>query len=303
MIYRRLGRTGLSVSVIGVGAWQFGGEWGKPFSQAEVGAILGRASELGVNLVDTAECYGDHISEQLIGQALVGRRRRWNIATKFGHRWTGHLGREERWRPAQVQEQLEDSLRALQTDAIDLYQFHSGSNTVFDNDALWTMLAEQVRAGKIRHLGVSVSSRGDPTHQIERATSVGASVIQIVYNRLERGPEATALPACQSHDLGVLARVPLASGLLSGKYRPGTQFTQPDDMRSSLADERIQAQLAEVERIRREEAPLGVDMSGWALAWCLRHPAVTSVIPGCKSVAQVEANVAAIALIGDVQKP
>lgn len=303
MIYRRLGRTGLRVSVVGVGAWQFGGEWGRPFSQPEVDAILGRAAELGVNLVDTAECYGDHVSEQLIGQALMGRRHHWIVATKFGHRWTGHLGREERWQPAQVQGQLEDSLRALQTDTIDLYQFHSGSNAVFDNDALWTMLDEQVRAGKIGHLGVSVSSRGDPTHQIARATSVGASVIQIVYNRLERGPEATALPACQAHDLGVLARVPLASGLLSGKYRPGAQFTQPDDMRSSLADERIQAQLAEVERIRAQEIPEGTDMAAWALAWCLRHPAVTSVIPGCKSVAQLEANAAAIALVGDFRKP
>lgn len=302
MIYRRLGRTELSVSAIGVGAWQFGGEWGKPFEQSEVDAVLGRAAELGINLIDTAECYGDHVSERLIGQALLGRRQQWIIATKFGHRWIGHLGREERWQPAQVQQQLEDSLRALQTETIDLYQFHSGGDTVFDDDALWRILDEQVRAGKIRYLGVSVSSRGDPMHQIERATAVGASVVQIVYNRLERSPEATALPACQAHDLGVLARVPLASGLLSGKYRPGTQFTQADDMRSSLDANRIQAQLVEVERIRREEVPTGVEMASWALAWCLRHPAVCSVIPGCKSPAQVEANAAAAALVGDLPK-
>lgn len=303
MIYRRLGRTELRVSVVGVGAWQFGGEWGKAFSQAEVDAILERAAELGVNLVDTAECYGDHVSEQLIGQALRGKREKWIIATKFGHQWTGHLGREERWQPNQVRQQLEDSLRALETDTIDLYQFHSGGKAVFDNDDLWTMLDQQVRAGKVRYLGVSVSSKGDPMHQIEGAAAVGASVIQIVYNRLERGPEAAALPACQANDLGVLARVPLASGLLSGKYRPGTQFTQPDDMRSSLAAERVQAQLAEVERIRGEEVPAGVEMTAWALAWCLRHPAVSSVIPGCKTVAQVEGNVAAASLVSDLPKP
>jgi aryl-alcohol dehydrogenase-like predicted oxidoreductase len=303
MIYRRLGRSGLRVSVVGIGAWQFGGEWGRAFSVAEVASILDRAAELGVNLVDTAECYGDHVSERLIGQALSGKRERWLIATKFGHRWTGHLARADRWQPAQVRQQLEASLRALQTEFIDLYQFHSGGNAVFENDELWAMLDEQVRLGKVRHLGVSVSSKGDPMPQIERATVVGASVIQIVYNRLERGPEAAALPTCQAHDLGVLARVPLASGLLSGKYRPGTQFTQPDDMRSSLADDRVQAQLAEVERIRREEVPVGVEMAAWALAWCLRHPAVSSVIPGCKSVAQVEANASVIALVGDSCKP
>lgn len=303
MIYRRLGRIGLPVSVIGVGAWQFGGEWGRPFSAPEVAAILGRAAELGLNLVDTAECYGDHVSEALIGQALAGERERWVIATKFGHRWRGHLQRENRWQAAQVRQQLEASLRALRSETIDLYQFHSGGDAVFDNDELWTMLAEQVRAGKVRHLGVSVSSKGDPMHQIERATAVGASVIQIVYNRLERGAEAAALPACQMHDLGVLARVPLASGLLSGKYRPGVEFSQADDMRSSLPGERVQAHLAEVERIRREEAPAGVELSAWALAWCLRHPAVSSVIPGCKTVAQVESNAAAAALIGELLKP
>ena len=297
MLYRRLGRTELRVSVVGVGAWQFGGEWGKQFTESEVGDILQRASELGVNLVDTAECYGDHTSERLAGQALAGQRQRWIIATKFGHRYAGHLRRDERWSAAEVRQQLEDSLRALQTDFIDLYQFHSGSDAAFDNDELWTMLAGQVQAGKVRHLGISVSAKLDPVHQIEQATAAGASVIQIVYNRLERGPETRALPACLAHDLGVLARIPLASGLLSGKYRPGDAFMAADDVRSSFPPEQVQARLAEVERISREEVPAGVEMAAWALAWCLRHPAVTSVIPGCKSVAQVEANVSAVALL------
>lgn len=299
MRYRRLGRSELQVSVIGIGAWQFGGEWGRSFTVAEVAAILERGAELGINLVDTAECYGDHLSEALIGQALAGRREDWIIATKFGHRWAGHLRREERWSAADVQAQLEASLSALRTDVIDLYQFHSGSNAAFDNDELWTMLNRQVQAGKIRHLGISVSSKGDPMHQIERATAVGASVIQIVYNRLDRQAEERALPACQARDLGVLARVPLASGLLSGKYRPGDAFHVPDDVRSSYPPEEVQARLLEVERIRQTEVPPGVPMAAWALAWCLRHPAVSAVIPGCKTVAQLEANAAAVALLND----
>lgn len=299
MQYRRLGQTGLEVSVVGIGTWQFGGEWGQAFEQAEVDRILDRGAELGINLIDTAECYGDHLSETLVGEALRrGRQReRWIIATKFGHRFTGHLQRAQLWSAGEVRRQLEGSLAALQTEVIDLYQFHSGGDDVFDNDALWTMLSKQVQAGKVRHLGISISSAIDASYQAQRASAVGASVLQVVYNRLDRRPEEQVFPHSLSQDLGVLARVPLASGLLSGKYRPGDRFTAPDDVRASWSDERIQQQLREIEEIRQNEVPPGVPMAAWALAWCLRHPAVSAVIPGCKSAAQVEANAAAARLL------
>ncbi len=297
MKYRILGQTGLRVSVIGVGAWQFGGEWGRTYSPADARAILQRAGELGINLIDTAECYGDHTSEALIGDFLAGdRRENWVIATKFGHRFTANFTREERWTPDDVRGQLEASLRALRVETIDLYQFHSGPDEAFDNDALWTMLADQVQAGKIRHLGISISSYAERLHQVEQAVAVGAGAIQVHYNRLEREPEEHILPACQRHNLGVLARVPLASGLLSGKYAPGTTFTNESDVRSQRDRARLEAHLREVEAIRATEAPPGVDLAAWALAWCLQHPAVTCVIPGCKSPEQVEANAAAAAL-------
>jgi len=293
MRYRKLGKTGLQVSVVGIGTWQFGGEWGKQFTQDEVSRILGRGLELGINLIDTAECYGDHLSEALIGQAVHGHRQEWIIATKFGHRFVGHLHREELWSPDDVRRQLEDSLRALRTDYIDLYQFHSGSDAAFDQTSLWEMLGRQVEAGKIRHLGLSISSRRENFYQAARAAEIGASVIQVVYNRLDRGPEARALPACQEQDLGVLARVPLASGLLSGKYRPGATFTQENDVRANRDAAEIAAQLQQVDGIRQHELPAGIEMAAWALAWCLKHPAVTAVIPGCKTVAQLEANASA----------
>lgn len=290
MKYRRLGKTGLRVSVVGVGTWQFGGEWGKQFTQQEVDRILGRARELGINLIDTAECYGDHLSESLVGQAVRNERDEWIVATKFGHRFIGHLEREDLWSPEAVRSQLEDSLRALQTDTIDLYQFHSGGDEAFDNDALWTMLGKQVEAGKFRHLGISISSRGELLHQVARATEVGASTIQVVYNRLDRSPEERVFPSCIEQDLGVLARIPLASGFLSGKYEPGSKFTAGDDLRSGWDAQRIEERLRQVQQIQREEVPAGVPMAPWALAWCLQHPAVTCVIPGCKSVEQVESN-------------
>lgn len=293
MKYRRLGRTGLRVSVVGVGTWQFGGEWGKQFSQPEVDRILGRARELGINLIDTAECYGDHLSETLVGRAIRRDRDDWVIATKFGHRFTGHLQREDLWSAGDVLVQLDDSLRALQVEQIDLYQFHSGGDETFDNDALWTMLARQVEAGKVRHLGISISSRLDPAHQVSRSVEVGASTIQVVYNRLDRVPEERAFPSCIAHDLGVLARIPLASGFLSGKYRPGARFTDERDLRSGWDRQRIEGRLRQVREIQQEEVPAGVPMAPWALAWCLQHPAVTCVIPGCKTVEQVEANASA----------
>ncbi len=290
MKYRRLGRTGLRVSVVSFGAWQFGGEWGKPFSQSEVNDLLIRAKARGINLIDTAECYGDHLSECLIGNFIKDQRDDWLIATKFGHHFTSHLERTQRWSAAEVQQQLDDSLRALQTEVIDLYQFHSGTNAQFDNDELWTMLDRQVQAGKIRHLGVSVSSGLDPDYQISKAVEVGAGAIQIVYNRLDREPEGTALPLCQQLDLGVLARVPLASGFLSGKYKPGTHFTDETDVRASRDSTENEARLQEVADIAQHEVPAGMSMASWALAWCLQHPAVTCVIPGCKTVAQVDSN-------------
>jgi aryl-alcohol dehydrogenase-like predicted oxidoreductase len=276
-----------------VGTWQFGGEWGKEFSSVEAQRILARARELGINLIDTAECYGDHLSERLVGGAIKHEREEWIIATKFGHRYTGHLERQALWSPEDVRVQLEDSLRALQTDTIDLYQFHSGSDKVFDNGELWTMLDKQVQAGKVRHLGISISSKGDRRHQVASAKAVGASVIQLVYNRLDRSPEESLLPMCIEHNLGVLARIPLASGFLTGKYQPGTQFTASNDLRASWSADRVDERLRLVEAIERDEVPSGVSLAPWALAWCLQHPAVTCVIPGCKTVEQVESNASA----------
>jgi len=290
MRYRRLGSTEAVVSVVGVGTWQFGGEWGRDYDVGEVRDILDRARELGINLLDTAECYGDHVSERLIGEAIEGRREEWFVATKFGHRYTGHFERDQLWSAAEVLRQLDASLDALRTDYVDLYQFHSGTREAFDDAELWAALAEQQAAGRIRHLGISISSNSDDDHQASHARSVGAEALQVVYNRLDRRPEQRDFPASQRDDLGVLARVPLASGYLSGRYRPGATFTNASDVRSRHDAAVVQRTLEEAERIRREEVPEGVDMATWALAWCLQHPAVTCVIPGCKSVEQVEAN-------------
>lgn len=298
MKYRRLGKTDLKVSVVGIGTWQFGGEWGKDFTQSEVDAIFSHSKDLGINLIDTAECYGPHhMSEKFIGDYLSRHNRDdWIVASKFGHKW--HDQREASWNVDDILIQLEESLKALKTDYIDLYQFHSGSDDVFNHDDLWTMLDKQVQAGKIRNLGISIGAN-DNIYQTSRATEVNAKAIQVVYNRLDQVPEEKVFPSCIEQDLGVLARVPLASGFLSGKYQPGASFH--DVVRKRHQQEVIDEKLHLVEKIKRDEVPEGVNMATWALAWCLQHPAVTTVIPGCKNPEQVEANAKAadLSLVSD----
>ena len=296
MRYRILGRTGLRTSVIGVGTWQFGGEWGIDFSQANADAILDAAAECGINLIDTAECYGDHLSEKLIGDYLSRRdRSRWIVATKFGHHFKSFMSRDDDFSVAGVQTQLEASLQALRVDAIDLYQFHSGSDAVFQNQELWNFLAEQKRAGKIRHLGVSILQKGSEV-QAREAAGLGVEALQVYYNRLDRRAEEIYFPHAEKNQLGLLARVPLASGLLSGKYKPGATFAA-NDVRAAFDPEKLKRDLAEVERLQREKVPPGVPMAQWAMAWCLKNPIVTTLIPGCKNPAQAKANASAADLV------
>jgi len=298
MHYRVLGSTGLKVSVVGVGTWQFGGEWGRDFSQSEVDAILDQAAELGINLLDTAECYGDHLSERLIGDYLRRRdRSRWIVATKFGHRFDRFQERTDKFSAADAREQLDASLKALGVETIDLYQFHSGPDSACLNEELWSMLAERKRAGSIRHLGISILGKGSELPARE-ARRLGAEALQVTYNRLDRRPEQMYFSHAQRDGLGILARVPLASGFLSGKYRPGAKFAS-NDWRSTFDAAKMDSDLAEVERLRQSELPEGVPMAQWALAWCLRNPVVSAVIPGCKNPAQARTNAAAADLVGE----
>ena len=292
MKYRRLGKSNLRVSVIGLGTWQFGGEWGKTFEQSEVNAILHRARELGINLIDTAECYGHHLSESLIGPAIQTNRSHWILATKFGHRFHSHMNRTDERSAKDCREQLEASLRALRTDYIDIYQYHSVRDEEFFDDAVRKVLQDAKRAGKIRNIGNSIASKLTNGPQAAASEAAEVDVLQIYYNRLERKAEQVALPEAQRQNLGVLARVPLASGLLTGKYKPGAQF-QLNDFRADENPADRDAKLREADQIQKTEVPPGIPMPQWALAWCLQHPAVTATIPGCKDVKQVESNAAA----------
>ncbi len=178
-------------------------------------------------MIDTAECYGDHTSERLIGAAIERDRAKWIVATKFGHKYHGYMDRTEPRSPADVREQLEESLRSLRTDYIDLYQYHSWGDEQFFAEDVQAELEKQMAAGKIRHLGNSVG-KNENVKQVEASERKKIEFIQIIYNRLDRKPENTTFPVCVAQNLGVLARVPLASGFLSGKYKAGHRFAAGD---------------------------------------------------------------------------
>ena len=293
MKYRKLGNTDLNVSVIGLGTYQFGGSWGKNFYEKDVEEILEAAEDCGINFIDTAECYGvDHYAEKLIGKTLPGPRDRWIISTKFGHKRIETLKNTDAWSIEEIKQQLEESLKYLKTDYIDIYKFHSGSNEDFDNQELWTMLDKQKRDGKIRYLGISMSRKKKEwrEHQIKNAKNVGADVIQVKYNRLEKDAEIDVLPVCIEDNIGVIARVALASGLLSGKYQDIREFSSKESRSKKYPPVMITSMQKTINDIIEKELPEKTTLAQYALYWVLKHVAVSSVIPGCKSPEQVRLN-------------
>ncbi|HVT82818.1 MAG TPA: aldo/keto reductase, partial [Phycisphaerae bacterium] len=270
MKYRILGKTNLRVSVIGMGTWQFGGEWGIDFAQEQVTPMFRRALELGINLIDTAECYGDHLSEKFIGEAIrdlgADAREKFILATKCGHRFVAPFNRTEPRSGPDIQKQLDDSLHALQTDYIDLYQYHSWGDEQFESQEVRAALEKAQAAGKIRHIGNSLGAGVKTSRQVDQSDAYHVEAIQVVYNRLQRSAEEIFFPGAQQRNLGVLARVPLASGLLSGKYKPGAKFPE-NDVRTKWQAAGMDERLAEVQKIAAEEVPRGVAMAHWALAW------------------------------------
>jgi myo-inositol catabolism protein IolS len=292
MKYRKLGKTGLETSVIGLGTDQFYGEWGQSFSQTSVNKIIEKSHELGINFIDTAECYGDHVSESFIGNAIKNRDD-WIIATKFGHKYHGfqkplttHFDVEH------IKEHLENSLKSLKTDYVDFYQFHSSTNEEFFNEDIWAFLEDKIQEGKIRHVGIALIAAAvndDDMFQLHNAQKAKVEMLQIVYNRINRKAEEKILPYCKDHNFGVLARIPLARGHLSGKYNSDVIFPS-DDRRSFENKEQTIRQLEFVKKIKESEVPQNMNMAQWALAWCLQNPAISAVIPGVKNLEQVELN-------------
>ncbi|HET9849323.1 MAG TPA: aldo/keto reductase [Candidatus Dormibacteraeota bacterium] len=288
----RLGRSELRVSPIAFGTWQLGGDWGATDETAAIAAIR-HAADSGINFFDTAQAYGFGASEQMLAKALAGRPRdQLVIATKGGQRPTPGGGVERDASPSWIREGVEQSLRALGTDYIDLYQVHwPDPKTPFAETA--SALADLVRAGKIRHVGVS---NFDAQQMEEFSATLPVETLQPPYHLFRRDIEKSILPYAQAHDIGVLAYGPLAHGLLSGTMTAETRFA-PGDWRASsdlFHGEAYRRNLRVVDALARyADVQLGTTVSRLALAWVLANPAVQVAIVGTRNLRHVDDAIAA----------
>jgi hypothetical protein len=292
MKYTTLGRTGLQVSRIAFGTWQLGGDWGPTDESAAITAIR-RAADQGVTLFDTAQSYVFGASEQLLARALTGLdRSKLIIATKGGLRpgESGGVSRDSS--PAWIRAGVESSLRALDTDYIDLYQVHWPDPAVPFADTADT-LAKLVADGKIRHTGVS---NFDAAQMAEFSAILPVETLQPPYDLFRRGIEASILPYAAAHDIGVLVYGPLAHGLLSGAMTQSTSFA-PQDWRSRsdmFTGDQFARNLQAVRTLARvARIDLGVPVSRLAVAWTLARPAVHAAIVGTRNPGHIDDAIAA----------
>jgi aryl-alcohol dehydrogenase-like predicted oxidoreductase len=284
------------VSEIGFGAWGIGGSsWGGPDDRNSLSA-LAKAFDLGVNFVDTALVYGSGHSEQLVAQALEGRREAIYVATKIPPKnmlWPARPGipLHKAFPSRYVKKCTEESLRNLRRETIDLQQFHVW-NEEWTEDEDWRESVEWLkRTGKVRFVGISVNDH-KPSTVIPAVQTGLIDCVQVIYNIFDPSPADQLFPLCQQLDVGVVARVPFDEGSLTGTINPETTFP-PNDMRSRyFGGERKQAVWERVQALRRD---LGEqeNLALTALRFCLSHPAVSTVIPGMRKPAHVEQNAGA----------
>jgi aryl-alcohol dehydrogenase-like predicted oxidoreductase len=296
MNHRRLGRTGLEVSEVGYGAWGIGGSGWLGAQDDESLRALELALDSGINLIDTALGYGDGHSEELVGQAVRSRTETVYVATKIPPKnrlWPARAGThaDEAFPADHVRACTEQSLRNLGLEAIDVQQFHVWDDAWVDQGDWREAIEDLRREGKLRFFGVSINDH-EPANALGLIRAGLADTVQVIYNAFDQSPEDELFPACREHDVGVLARVPLDEGGLTGRITPDTEFPEGDFRARYFRDDRKR----EVhERAQAIADDLGVGEDGLAelaLRYILSAPEVSSVIPGMRSVRNVERNVA-----------
>ena len=297
MKYRSLGRTGWQVSEISFGAWAIGGAWGDVDDRESL-AALHAALDGGVNFFDTADVYGDGRSERLFARLKKDRKEKFYIATKAGRRLPTQT--PEGYTRKNLTAWIERSLRNLNTDALDLLQLHCPPTPVYYLPEVFGILDDLVQSGKVRHYGVSVEKVEEALKAIEFPN---VQTVQIIFNIFRQRPAELFFPEAQKKKVGILARVPLASGLLSGKITRHSKFAGDDHRRFNRHGEAFDrgetfsgvdfaTGLRAVDKLKLL-APANVALAQLALRWILDFPAVTCAIPGAKRPAQVAENIAA----------
>ncbi|HWS79659.1 MAG TPA: aldo/keto reductase [Rubrobacter sp.] len=298
MEYRDLGRTGMRVSEISLGTWAFGGDWGT-VGEDDAYAALNRAVDLGVNFLDTADVYGDGRSEKLIGRLLKDHPNdEILVATKAGRRLDPHT--PEGYDYDNLSAFVERSLNNLGVEALDLLQLHCPPTEVYRQDSTFEALDQLREAGKLLNYGVSVEKVEEARMALDYP---GVATVQIIFNIFRQKPAEEFFPLAEERNVGILARVPLASGLLSGKMRSDRVFDEDDhrkfnregqafDKGETFSGVDFETGLLAAEELK-ELVPEGNTLAQFALRWILMHPAVSCAIPGGKNASQVEDNVTA----------
>jgi aryl-alcohol dehydrogenase-like predicted oxidoreductase len=298
MQYRELGRTGIRVSAIGFGAWAIGGSaeasgaplgWGRTSDDESLAAIR-RAREAGVTFFDTADSYGFGRSESLLGIVLSRHRSDVVIATKVGvvRNADGELKKD--FSRQHIFHAVDGSLKRLRTDYIDLYQVHNPTLDDLRRHEIQEAMERLQDAGKIRFWGVSVTT---PEEGLEVIQNGWAHALQVLYNVLNQAPAADLFPAAKEKGYGIIARVPLASGLLSGKFRIDSVFPRDDVRQNFLTPRRLQEALDRVDEAKSIIGGTAPSLAVGALRFALAHDAISTTIPGARSVRQVEMNTSA----------
>lgn len=300
MQYRSLGRTGFNVSTISVGCWAIGGSWGKVNDEESL-AALHRSLDLGVNFFDTADVYGDGHSERLLARLRKERSEPFYIATKAGRRLSPHTAGG--YNRENLTRFVERSLQNLGVESLDLLQLHCPPTDVYYQPETFGVLDDLLKAGKLRHYGVSVERVEEGLKALEYPN---VQSIQVIYNVFRQRPAELLFRESERRKVGILARVPLASGLLTGKLTQAQQFEADDhrafnrhgeafDRGETFSGVDYELGLEVVEALR-PLVPRGVTLAQWALRWILMDSAVTCAIPGVRRTSQVEDNLAAAEL-------
>ena len=301
MNYRKLGKTGFSVSEISLGTWQVGGKWGEPFSHTNADRILNAAADAGINFIDTADVYGDGESEKAVGRLVRSRSEEIFVATKCGRRLSPHTA--DAYQPAVLRQFVEDSLRNMQLDTLDLVQLHCPPTEVYYRPEIFGEFDRLREEGKIRHLGVSIEKVEEGLKAIEFPN---VATVQLIFNMFRQRPPELLFKEAARRDVGLIVRVPLASGLLTGKFSPATQFSADDhrnfnrhgeafDKGETFSGVDYETGLAAVEALKHVfagQAPL----AAMALRWVLMFDEISCVIPGASSPDQILSNLQAAEL-------
>ena len=298
MKYRTLGKTGFKVSQVSLGTWQVGGKWGSLFSDTNAEQILNRAIDLGVNFIDTADVYSDGLSEAAVARVVRSRSEDVYLATKCGRRISPHVA--EGYTPEVLEKYVHDSLRNTQLETLDLIQLHCPPTDVYYRPEIFALFDRLKQQGKIRNLGVSVEKVEEAIKAIEYPN---VTTVQIIFNMFRHRPSELFFSLAKERNVGVIVRVPLASGLLTGKFDESTTFGPQDhrnfnregasfDKGETFSGVDYETGLEAVEELEGL-FPDPENLASYALRWVLTFDQVSCVIPGASKVQHLESNVQA----------